>query len=39
MRRRMDLVLSGPDERRRESVKQKIKDKPLDAGPLFGVFE
>lgn len=36
IRRRMALVLGGPDERKRESIKAKMKDKPVDAGPLFG---
>lgn len=36
IRRRMALALSGPDERARESLKQKLKGKPLDPGPLFG---
>ena len=36
IRRRMALVLAGPDERARESIKAKLKDKPVDAGPLFG---
>ena len=35
IRRRMALALAGPDERARKSVKAKLKDKPLDAGPLF----
>ena len=35
IRRRMALVLAGPEERVRESIKAKTKDKPLDAGPLF----
>lgn len=35
IRRRMRLVLSGPDERRRESIKAKTKDQPIDPGPLF----
>lgn len=34
--RRMKLILAGPDERARESIKEKLKDKPLDMGPLFG---
>lgn len=34
-RRRMALVLSGPDERSRESMKEKQKGKPIDYGPLF----
>ena len=36
IRRRMALCLSGPDERAREAVKARMKDKPIDAGPLFG---
>jgi len=36
IRRRMALCLAGPDERARESIKAKTKDKPIDAGPLFG---
>lgn len=32
--RRMALVLAGPDERARESV--KARNLPIDAGPLFG---
>jgi len=35
IRRRMKLCLGGPDERARESIKAKTKDKPIDAGPLF----
>jgi site-specific DNA-methyltransferase (adenine-specific) len=35
IRRRMALVMAGPDERARESIKAKIKDKPADHGPLF----
>ena len=35
IRRRMKLCLGGPDERARESIKAKTKDKPVDAGPLF----
>jgi site-specific DNA-methyltransferase (adenine-specific) len=34
IRRRMALVLAGPDERARESV--KAKNLPRDDGPLFG---
>jgi DNA modification methylase len=34
IRRRMSLVLGGPDERRRESI--KASGKTADAGPLFG---
>lgn len=36
IRRRMKLVLAGPDERRRETIKVKIADKLVDHGPLFG---
>lgn len=36
IRRRMALVLSGPDERAREAIKARMKDKPRDDGPLFG---
>lgn len=35
IRRRMELCLSGPDERQRQSIKAKMKDKPQDHGPLF----
>jgi site-specific DNA-methyltransferase (adenine-specific) len=35
IRRRMALVLAGPEERKRESIKAKHKDRPIDAGPLF----
>jgi len=35
IRRRMQLVLSGPDERRRATIKEKTKDAPADHGPLF----
>lgn len=35
IRRRMVLCLAGPDERARESIKAKIGDRPVDAGPLF----
>lgn len=35
IRRRMKLALSGPDERSRESIKERTKDKPQDFGPLF----
>ncbi len=35
IRRRMALVMGGPEERRRESIKAKLKDQPVDAGPLF----
>lgn len=33
--RRMALAMSGPDERRRESIKAKEGDKPFEAGSLF----
>lgn len=36
IRRRMALVLSGPDERSRESIKARTAGQPIDAGPLFG---
>lgn len=35
IRRRMALVLAGPEERARESIKAKLIDKPVDSGPLF----
>ena len=37
IRRRMALIMAGPDERSRESIKAKIKDKPVDHGPLFDI--
>lgn len=36
VKRRMRLALSGPDERRRESIKAKMAGKKIDLGPLFG---
>lgn len=36
IRRRMALCFAGPDERRRATLKEKLKDKPQDHGPLFG---
>ncbi len=36
IRRRMGLVLSGPDERSRESIKARLGDAAPDHGPLFG---
>jgi DNA modification methylase len=36
IRRRMGLVLSGPDERARESIKARTAGQPIDHGPLFG---
>lgn len=35
IRRRMALVMAGPEERSRESIKAKTKDQPQDHGPLF----
>lgn len=35
IRRRMALVLAGPDERSRESIKARTAGQPIDAGPLF----
>lgn len=35
IRRRMTLVKAGPAERSRESIKEKTKNQPIDAGPLF----
>ncbi len=35
IRRRMALVMSGPDERKRESIKAKMGDVPFEAGSLF----
>ena len=34
--RRMVLVLGGPEERANAAIKQRMKDKPRDDGPLFG---
>jgi hypothetical protein len=31
----MALVMSGPDERKRESIKAKLGDVPFEAGSLF----
>ena len=36
IRRRMRLATAAPDERRRESIRAKTKDEPVDSGPLFG---
>ena len=33
--RRMALALSGPDERLHQTMKEKLKGKPPDHGPLF----
>jgi DNA modification methylase len=38
IRRRMKLVMSGPDERARESIKQRMNGKPRDDGPLFEFY-
>jgi site-specific DNA-methyltransferase (adenine-specific) len=35
IRRRMALVMAGPDERARESIKAKTAGQPVDHGPLF----
>jgi DNA modification methylase len=35
IRRRMGLVLGGADERAREAIKERLKGKPRDDGPLF----
>jgi site-specific DNA-methyltransferase (adenine-specific) len=35
IRRRMALTLAGPGERARATMKARIKDKPVDHGPLF----
>jgi DNA modification methylase len=35
IRRRMALIMAGPDERKRESMKARHKDSAIDAGPLF----
>lgn len=35
IRRRMALVMAGPDERSRESIKARTAGHPIDAGPLF----
>jgi hypothetical protein len=35
IRRRMALCMSGPDERKRESIKAKIGDFPFEPGSLF----
>jgi DNA modification methylase len=36
IRRRMKLILSGPEERKIESIKAKIRGKTIDPGSLFG---
>ncbi|WP_316224677.1 MULTISPECIES: DNA-methyltransferase [unclassified Bradyrhizobium] len=35
IRRRMRLALAGPDERKRESIKAKVEEKPFEPGSLF----
>lgn len=35
IRRRMALCMSGPDERKRESIKAKLGDVPFEPGSLF----
>ena len=35
IRRRMALVMAGPEERKRESIKAKIGDLPFEPGSLF----
>ena len=35
----MQLVMSGPDERAREAIKERMKDKPVDHGPLFDHYD
>jgi len=35
IRRRMRLVMCGPDERARETAKHRFKNQPRDDGPLF----
>jgi site-specific DNA-methyltransferase (adenine-specific) len=35
IRRRMSLCMSGPDERKRESIKAKLGDVPFEPGSLF----
>lgn len=39
IRRRMALVMSGPDERKRESIKAKVGDVPFEPGSLFASLE
>lgn len=39
IRRRMDLALSGPETRARAAMKERMKNKPQDHGPLFGGSE
>jgi site-specific DNA-methyltransferase (adenine-specific) len=37
IRRRMALVMAGPEERKRESIKAKVGDLPFEAGSLFAI--
>jgi site-specific DNA-methyltransferase (adenine-specific) len=39
IRRRMALVMSGPEERKRESIKAKLGSVPFEAGSLFSGLE
>lgn len=39
IRRRMALVMSGPEERKRESIKAKLGVVPFEAGSLFAGLE
>lgn len=39
IRRRMALVMSGPEERKRESIKAKVGDLPFEAGSLFAPIQ
>jgi DNA modification methylase len=39
IRRRMALVMSGPEERKRESIKAKVGDLPFEAGSLFASLQ
>jgi site-specific DNA-methyltransferase (adenine-specific) len=39
IRRRMALALSGPDERKRESIKARVGDIPFEPGSLFAGIE
>ncbi|MBV5269023.1 MAG: site-specific DNA-methyltransferase [Afipia sp.] len=39
IRRRMALCMSGPEERKRESIKAKIGDVPFEPGSLFAGIE
>jgi DNA modification methylase len=39
IRRRMALVMAGPEERKRESIKAKVGDLPFEAGSLFATIQ